>query len=166
MTRRARWALYILLCVAALCGSTNAQAQKTITVRMLDSRTGRLLATSDFLVRIDHEQTVHANWVTQNEDGSGKLTLPDNAAVLSVRATYENTTAFYVNCDTDTSHWMSNQGPSPDRWYKVSDILTLGVVAPTGCGGRKITDKQQVVAKPGEFVFFVRKRNAREQFDD
>jgi hypothetical protein len=53
-----------------------------------------------------------------------------------------------------------------DRWYKISDILTLGVVAPNGCGGKKVADKLQVIAKPGEFVFFVRKLNAREQFLD
>jgi carbohydrate-selective porin OprB len=152
--------------MAALCGSVYAQAQKTITIRMLDSRSGKLIATSNFLVRVDHEQTAHANWVTQNEDGTGKLTLPIDATALSVRATYDSTTSFYVNCDADNDHGFSDRAPSPDRWYKISDIVALGVVAPMGCGGKKVTDKLQVVAKPGEFVFFVRKLNPREQFDD
>jgi hypothetical protein len=163
MIRQTHRALYIVLCVAAFCGAVCAQAQKAIALRMLDSRTGKPIVTKDFLVRVNREDTVHANWVTQNEDGTFKLTVPDDATVLSVRATYDNTTAFYVNCDSDTSGWFTAREPSPDHWYKVSDILALGVVAPMGCGGKKITDKLQVVAKPGEFIFYVRKLNAREQ---
>jgi hypothetical protein len=166
MIRRIDRALCLVLCMAAFCGAVCAQAQKTITLRMLDSRTGKHIATTDFLVRINHEDTAHANWVTQSEDGTIKLTLPDNATVLSVRATYDSATSFYVNCDADTSHWLSNGGPAPDHWYKVADILALGVVAPAGCSGKKITDKLQVVAKPGEFIFYVRKQSALEQFNN
>jgi hypothetical protein len=50
--------------MAAFCGVLCAQTGKTITLRMMDGKTGRLIATSDFLARIDHQQTVHANWVT------------------------------------------------------------------------------------------------------
>jgi len=52
--------------MAAFCGVLCAQTGKTITLRMMDGKTGRLIATSDFLARIDHQQTVHANWVTMN----------------------------------------------------------------------------------------------------
>jgi hypothetical protein len=45
------------------------------------------------------------------------------------------------------------------------DIVDKGVVAPNGCAGKKIPERLQVVANPGEFVFFVRKLNAKEQFD-
>ena len=79
MARQIHRVLLLLLCMAAFCascGSLLAQTQKTITLRMMDGKTGKLIATSDFLVRIDHQQTVHANWVTMNEDGTGKLTLP------------------------------------------------------------------------------------------
>jgi hypothetical protein len=164
--RQTQRVLFVLLCVAALCALVGAQAQKTITIRMLDSRTGKLIATSAYLVRVDQEQTVHANWVTQNEDGTGRLTVPSNAAALSVRATYDSTTRYYFNCDTNKDQGSSDRGAGLDRWYKVSDILELGVVAPNGCGGKKVPDKLQVVAKPGEFVFFVRKLNALEQFSD
>ena len=51
-----------------------------------------------------------------------------------------------------------------DVTRKVSGIVESGVVAPNGCAGKKIPDRLQVVAKPGEFVFFVRKLNAKEQF--
>ena len=59
-----------------LCGCLFAQSEKTITIRMLDGKTGKPIEASGFLVRVDHEQTVHADWVVQNEDGTGKLTLP------------------------------------------------------------------------------------------
>jgi hypothetical protein len=159
-------ALSILLCAAAFCCSFYAQAQKTITLRMLDSRSGKLITNANFLVRINNEQTIHADWVTVNQDGTGKLTVPDSATVVSVRATYESTISFYVNCDSSKDREASDQDASRDRWYKVSDILALGVVAPNGCGGKKVPDKLQVVAKPGEYVFFVRKRNPLEQFND
>jgi len=164
MIRQTHRALYLVLCcMAVLCGAVCAPAQKAIALRMLDSRTGKPIVTKDFLVRVNHEDTIHADWVTQNDDGTFKLTVPGDATVVSVRATYDNTTAFYVNCDSDTNRWYTDRAPSPDHWYKVSDILTLGVGAPMGCGGKKITDKLAVVAKPGEFIFYVRKLNPREQ---
>jgi adhesin HecA-like repeat protein len=155
-----------MLFIAALCGSLLAQNDKTITVRMLDSRTGKLIATSDFLVRVNHDQTLHGNWIVQNDDGTGKLTVPADAAVLSVQATYDSATMVYVNCDTNKDLGSSDHAAALDHWYPISAILASGVVAPNGCAGKKIPEKLQVVAKPGEFVFFVRKRNTREEFKD
>jgi hypothetical protein len=37
-------------------------------------------------------------------------------------------------------------------------------VAPNNCVGKKIPEKLQVVAKPGEYVFFVRPMSSREHF--
>lgn len=165
MIRKTHRALYLLLCIVAICGSLRAQADKTITIRMLDSKTGILIASSDYLVRINHEETAHGNWTAKNEDGSGKLKLPGNATVLSVRATYDSNTVFYINCDAAKDTGSSDRAPGLDRWYKVADVLKSGVVAPNGCAGKKIPDRLQVVANPGEFVFFVRKLNAKEQFD-
>ena len=164
MIRHAHRALYLLLGIAAICGPLRAQTGKTVTIRMLDSRTGILIASSDYLVRINHDQAVHGNWVVKNEDGSGRLTLPGNAVALSVRATYDSNTVMYVNCDAAKDTGSSDRAPGLDRWYKVSDIVESGVVAPNGCAGKKIPDRLQVIAKPGEFVFFVRKLNAKEQF--
>jgi hypothetical protein len=166
-THRAFWLLVCTVaCLAGYCGSLRAQTGKTITVRMLDSKTGNLIATSDYLVRVDHEKTAHGGWIEKNEDGTGKLTVPDSATVLSIRATYNSNMLTYVNCDADKDHGSSEQAAALDRWYKISDIVMLGVVAPNDCGGKKVADKLQVIAKPGEFVFFVRKLNAREQFKD
>ena len=163
MIRQAHRALFFVLCLAAICGSLHAQGDKTVTIRMLDSRTGILIASSDYLVRINQQETVHGNWVVKNEDGSGKLTLPADAMTVSIRATYDSNTVMYVNCDAAKDTGSSEHAPGLDRWYKVSDILASGVVAPNGCAGKKIPDRLQVFAKPGEFVFFVRKLNAREQ---
>ena len=164
MTRRTHRALFLLWWIAAICGPLRAQTGKTVTIRMLDSKTGILIASSDYLVRINHQETAHGNWVVKNEDGSGKLNLPGDATVLSVRATYDSNTVMYVNCDAAKDAGSSDRAPGLDHWYKVSDIAESGVVAPNGCAGKKIPDRLQVVAKPGEFVFFVRKLNAREQF--
>ena len=79
---RSRSLSLFLLCLAALLGSARAQPDKTITLRMLDSKTGLLIATSNFLVRVNHLEEVHADWVKQSEDGTGSLTLPANTEVV------------------------------------------------------------------------------------
>jgi hypothetical protein len=145
--------------MTALCGLMRAQAAKTITLRMIDVRSGKLIPTTNYLITIDHDPTVHANWVELNEDGSGKLTLPANAKLLSVQATYDRATEFFINCDSGPEH-----ADSPEHWYEIAEILLKGIVAPNGCrkmmiGGTKVS----AVAKPGEFIFYVRKRNWREQ---
>jgi hypothetical protein len=145
----------LFLCLAALSGSLQAQQTQTgksITIRFLDSRTGSLITPTGFLIRVNHQQTEHADWVQQNEDGSGKLTLQQEASLLTAHATYDRTMSIYVNCDS------TKDRPAPvDHWYAVTDILKSGVVAPNDCSRRTAQ------AKPGEFVVFVRKVNWREQ---
>lgn len=129
---------------------------------MLDGKTGELIPTSTFLVRINHLPDLHANWVQLNEDSTGKLTLPPEATLLTIQATFENATIYYVNCDS------ADQKPLPvDRWYAVADILASGVVARNGCVTKpKEIAKLKRTAKPGEFIFYVRKPNWREQSRD
>lgn len=154
LTRR----VLILLCMAACCGSMCAQTQKTITIRMLDGKTHKLVAASGYLVRVDHARTVHADWVAPNEDGTGKLTVPRDATVLSMQGTYDHSMQTYVNCDS-----AADKANPDDRWYAVSDILATGVAAPNGCEKPNDTAKFKAAVKPGEFVFFVRKPSWREQ---
>ncbi|MGA2538111.1 MAG: hypothetical protein ABSF53_19020 [Terracidiphilus sp.] len=151
-------------CLVVLCGSACAQTPKTITVRMLDSKSGILIASSSFLVRMNHLEPVHGDWVRQNDDGTGKLTLPGDAAELSIHATYESATLTYVNCDADKDRGSPEHAPSPDRWYPVAQIVASGIVAPNNCIGKKIPEKLQVIANPGEFVFFVRPMTTIEKF--
>jgi len=157
--------LHCLPFLLLLCVFTGARAQsppeKTITLRMIDIHTGRLISTTDFLVQVDHQQTVHADWVTQNDDGSGKLTLPADAKLVFVQGKYDNSMSLYVNCDSQIKGkipTLDSQGD--DRWYSVADILSSGIVTHNGCGREK--ESARYTPKPGEFIFFVRKHNWRE----
>src|SRR5579863_2587446 len=157
-TMKARRTLSLLLLfvfIGAQCGFSHAQNAKTVTIRMIDAKTGILIPTSEFLVRVDHKEDVHGNWVQQNDDGTGKLTLPPGASIFSILAKYNESSDIYVDCDA------ARDKPEPiPHWYAISDILALGVVAPNGCS------KHTAVAKPGEFVFFVRKQNWQEKVRD
>jgi hypothetical protein len=166
MHQRFRRGFLFLACLAIAGVAARAQTQNTVTIRMIDSRTGMLIATSNFLVRINHQQTEHADWVKQNEDGTGKLTLPADVDVVSIHASYDSATLIYANCDADKDHGSSEKAAAQEHWYPVAEILAKGLVAPNDCIGKKVPEKLQVVAKPGEFVFFVRPLNARERFRD
>ncbi len=157
MVRRIFRTLVLLVSVAGFCGYLHAQAAKTITLRMLDGRTGRIIQPTGILVRANHNAADHGDWTKQNEDGTSELKVPQDASVILIHATYENSTEYYINCDgpkqTDTP---------AELWYPVSGILTTGLVAPNGCLKPKAAEKLKVTAKPGEFVLFVRKLNWRE----
>jgi hypothetical protein len=156
----------VLACLAVLGGSVYAQTDRTITIRMLDSKTGILISSSNYLVRVNHLEVMHGDWVRQNEDGTGKLTLPADAEVFTIHATYDSATLIYANCDADKDRGSAERAPSPDRWYPVASVLSSGVVAPNNCVGKKVPERLQVIAKPGEFVFFVRPLNTQERFRD
>lgn len=164
MVARSRGVFLLLVLLAAVSAPASAETEQTITIRMLDTRTGLLIASSNYLVRVNHQTEEHGNWVKKNEDGSGSLTLPAEADVLTVHATYESATLTYVNCDSDKDRGSADHAPFPVHWYPVAAILSTGVVAPNNCVGKKIPEKLQVVAKPGEYVFFVRPMNWREHF--
>jgi len=162
LVRRSHRVFLFFVLLAALCAQLSAQTEKTITVRMLDTRTGMLIATSNYLVRINHQTEEHGDWMKKNEDGTGSLTLPAEADVLSIHATYDSATVAYVNCDSGKDRGSADHAAFLTHWYPVAAILSTGVVAPNNCVGKKVPEKLQVVAKPGEYVFFVRQRSARE----
>jgi hypothetical protein len=146
--------------VFAVC-SLQAQSSRTITVRMIDSKTGRMVLTSDFLVQINHQETLHADWIHKDNDGAGVLTLPPEATEVMIRGKYDNSMEVYVNCDTEKERKEVHYADVPDHWYPVADILSKGLVAPDGCKSKE-TAKKDYLAKPGEFIFFVRPHNFRE----
>lgn len=166
MVRQTLRVLQLFLCLIVSYGALYAQTPKTITLRMIDGKSGRLIATTDYLVRVNHQETIHANWVTMNDDGTGKLIVPGDASLLSIRASYDSATSLFVNCDSNNDTKGLNPGPVLDRWYSVSDIMATGIVAPNECIGKKVPEKLQLFAKPGEFVFFVRRMNVREEYRD
>jgi hypothetical protein len=144
-----------LLCVASLSAILHAQSPNTISVRLLDGKTGLPVKASNYLVRVDHHDTVHNEWVKINDDGTVIVTLPADAKEFSVKATYDMSMETYINCDA-----AKQAKRERNIWYPVSIILKSGVVAPNECG------KTDFVAKPGEFIFFVRKRNLRDRPED
>jgi hypothetical protein len=147
--------LLLMFLIAAVRGYCQTPATVTIKIRMIEAKTGNLIPTTDFLIRIDHQEDQHGNWVKQNEDNSGNLTLPANASIVAVEGKYASSTTIYVNCDS------VRDKPEPVvHWYTISEILATGVAAPNECS------KHTAVAKPGEFVFFVRQRNWKEQYKD
>ncbi len=144
-----------LACLSALCASLYAQAPNTISIRLLDGKTGLPVKASNFLVRADHRDTVHNEWVKINDDGSVIVTLPANAKQFSIKATYDMGMDTFINCDA-----ARETDKERNIWYPISVILKSGVVAPDECG------KTDFVSKPGEFIFFVRKRDWHDRPDD
>jgi hypothetical protein len=128
---------------------------------MLNSKTGKLIESENFLIRVDHLPAVHADWVVKNENGTGKLTVPKSSSLLLVQATYDSAELIYVNCDSATG-----KGPPVERWYSIAEILSTGIAIPDSCRSAKEAAKLKAVAKPGELVFFVRQHNWNEEFKE
>jgi hypothetical protein len=143
--------------VAALLGPLHAQTAKTITILMLDGKTGKPIIPNNYMVRFDHRDALHNEMLQLNDDGSGKVTIPADASFFSVQGTYHNSLDVYINCDAGME-----KDTSTLHWYSVSVILNAGVAAPNECYKGKFADATRVTAKPGQFVFFVRETNWRE----
>ena len=158
MVRRAYRRLVLPVLIVALGGFLHAQIGKKITIRVVDGRTGEAIQPSNVQVSLDRRESSQNEWVRQNDDGTADLTVPAGTAEISVHATYDNSTEYYINCDS-----AKLKNTSIPHWYAVSEILTAGVVTPNGCAKPKDVEKLKLDPKPGEFVLFVRKRNWREQ---
>jgi hypothetical protein len=145
-------AFIALLCAATLCAGLHAQSENTIQIRLLDGKTGLPVKASNYMVRIDHHDTAHNEWVQIKDDGTVIATLPPDAHEVAIKATYDMSMQTYVNCDV-----AKESDKERDIWYPIAQVLKSGLVAPNECSQTHYT------AKPGEFVFFVRKRNWVEQ---
>jgi hypothetical protein len=132
----------------AVCFPLQAQDSKPITVLLRDGRTGLPITPSNLLLRVDHNETVHNEWVQISDDGKVIVTLPDGTKEISLQATYDSGMSTYINCDA-----AKQNDKEREIWYPIDVIMKAGVVAPNECG------KTEYTAKPGEFVFFARKRN-------
>lgn len=141
-----------VLCAAALGAGLHAQSDKTIHIRLLDGKTGLPVQADNYLVRVDHDQTIHNEWVHINDDGSVDVTLPADAKEIAVKATYNMAMDTYINCAI-----AKENDKERDVWYSIDKILESGLIAPNECS------KTDYKAKPGEFVFFVRKRSWRDK---
>jgi hypothetical protein len=141
-----------LACVTVFCLSVHAQTVNTISIRLLDGKTGLPITPSNILPKVDHHDTVRNEWVRMDDDGTMRVMVPADAKELSLKATYNQSMDTYVNCDV-----AKESDRERDIWYPISDILKSGVVAPNQCS------KTDYTAKPGEFIFFVRKRDWRDR---
>jgi hypothetical protein len=133
----------------AVCAILHAQTVKTISVHLRDGKSGMPITPSNLLLRIDHHETIHNEWVKIADDGSVTITVPDDAKQISLQATYDDGMDTYINCDT-----AKQSDKEREVWYPIDRIMESGVVTPNECS------RTQYPAKPGEFVFFVRKRGA------
>jgi hypothetical protein len=155
-----QFAVRILLALnlaAALFLPLHAQSGKTITILLLDGKTGRPIIPSNFLIRIDHLDAIHNDWLKINDDGTGLITVPPSATFLSVQATYASSMEIYINCDASMEKDTSTQ-----HWYSIADIVNSGVAMPNECYKGKYAEATHVTPKPGQFVFFVRKNSWHE----
>jgi hypothetical protein len=148
-------ALAILTCIAAICAALPAQDANTIKILLRDGKTGLPVDASNYLVRIDHDETVHNDWVHIAGDGTVTVTLPADAKEISVKATYDMSMETYINCDA-----AKESDRERNIWYPIAKVLKTGIVAPNECSK---TDYKPV---PGEFIFFVRKRSWRDSPDE
>jgi hypothetical protein len=133
--------------MAAFSVSLPAQTANTISVRLLDGKTGLPVKAANFLVRVDHHETDHPDWVTISDDGTVLITVPADAKEISLKATYGMGMDTYVNCDA-----AKENDKERNIWYSITTILSTGIVAPDECA------RTNYKPKPGQFTFFVRKR--------
>ena len=138
-----------------ICALLHAQNTRSISVQLRDGRTGKHIAPSNFLLRVDHHDTVRNEWVTINDDGTVIVSVPGDVKEISLQATYGSGMDYYVDCDA-----AKQSDKERTIWYPVDQIIKNGVTAPNECG------KTDYTAKPGEFIFFVRKRTVLDPLHD
>jgi hypothetical protein len=138
----------------------------TISVRILDGRTGKPIIPSNVLLHVDHHDALsNEGGVKMGDENSITVTPPHGSSVIALQGTYENSYAIYINCDA-----AADSNTDKLYWYTISEIVSTGVVAPNKCsvgvqgirGIKKRAPLPEATAKPGEFVFFVRPRNHRD----
>jgi len=157
----ARWAAccYATLAVlGAAAPNLPAQTAPSITIRILDGKTGEPISPSNFILRFNHRDEPDNTGLVFNGGEVATATLPANATVISVEGSYgSNTTEVYINCDSDTA-----RDPGVTQWYSIADILKSGMVTPNHCYKDKYEHRFSIAPKPGEFVFYVRTHNWHE----
>jgi hypothetical protein len=151
-----RFAASLILALAC-AGPLHAQTAHTVTVLMLDGKTGQPIIPSNFIVRFDHLNAIRNDAVTVDDGGVAHVLVPAGATYLAVQGTYDNSMNLYINCDAAMEKNIATL-----HWYSVADILSTGVAMPNECYKGKYAEATHVALKPGTFVFTVRKNNWHE----
>ena len=141
----------LLACALLLPCLAAAQIGPTVTIRILDGKTGEPITPSNLLIRVDHNDEPHNEGLKLNGDDPATAVLPPSATMLSVQGAYNASMDIYINCDADME-----KNNTVLKWYSIADILKSGMVTPDLCYKGKYAPKLHITAKPGEFVFFVR----------
>jgi hypothetical protein len=136
-----------------------AEPTKTIIIKVFDGKTGKPLMPTGYQVRVDHQTTLHPDWVKANEDGTAELSIPADTHEIALRLAYHNSMDVYVNCDKAKNSFG-------DVWYLVPEIMSKGLVMANGCAKPKVNEKFKTTAIPGELILFVREMNMVEQIKD
>jgi hypothetical protein len=162
MTRQ--FAVRILLTLtlaAAFCLPFFAQDSHTITILMLDGKTGRPIIPSNFVVRFSHLAAIHNEGLKIDDDGVGQVSVPAATSFLSVQGTYESSMEIYINCDASME-----KNTSTLHWYSIAEILSAGVSMPNECykgkyaeathQANKLCPQSQLARSPRRFLKNVR----------
>ncbi len=150
-----------ILLAVALASATAQDGKTTITVRILDGKTAEKVTPDNIQVHLKTNGKIDTAWVKMDDEGNAAVTIPKGATSVSVKATYEDSTTYYVNCDV-----ARQKDRTSETWYPVADVLSGGIKTPNDCVKEKDADKLNVDVKPGEFVLFVRKKGWREATQD
>ena len=150
------------LALAAIAWSQTAQAGATITIRILDGKTGAPINPSNLIIRIDRREEPDNEGLKLNGSDPATAALPAGATVVSVQGAYGSaSTEEYINCDADAA-----KDTDALQWYSIEEIMKTGIVAPDHCYKGKYEHKFNVIPKPGEFVFFVRAHSWHDLMSD
>jgi hypothetical protein len=151
--------LLALCWVLLACAICRAQTDHTITILMLDSQSGKPITTSELQIWTGETSAsaktggISPRYVKPDNAGLAEAAFPPRATVFTVHAQYGPAGWGYVNCDRVKDH-----GAFREHWYSIDEAVSSGIAAPNLCS------KQKAVAKPGQFVFFVRPMSSWEKF--
>jgi hypothetical protein len=143
----------------AICAKCKAQGGQKITIIMLDSQSGKPITTSELQIwtgdSLASAKTggISPRYIKPGPDGAAEETFPADSNVFTVHAQYGPAGWGYVNCDR-----LKDRGAFREHWYSIAEALSSGIAAPNFCS------KQKAIAKPGQFVFFVRPMSSWEKF--
>jgi hypothetical protein len=138
-----------------------AKPGPTVTIRILDGKTGQPINPSNLLIHLDHRDEPSNEGLKVNGDYTSTAVLPPGGKLLAVEGAYNASMEVYVNCDTDTG-----KDSGTLKWYSIADILKTGIVTDNLCYRGKYQRKFKVSPVPGEFVFFVRTHSWHEGITD
>jgi hypothetical protein len=117
---------------------------QTITIRLLDAKSGKPLVDKNITVTWNNSFHIDGVVVRIGKDGSGKIDVPASAKSFSLdegpKDGKEPYRIAYLDCNVKES---SNPWP-----IVISDVLQRGVVPGNNCG------KSKAQPKPGEVIFW------------